>query len=358
MIISRTPFRISFFGGGTDYPAWYRQHGGAVLATSIDKYCYITCRHLPPFFNYKYRVVWSKNEMCNTIDEISHVGVRGILKHLKFERGLEVHHDGDLPARSGIGSSSAFTVGLLHALNALTGRMISKRELATESIHIEQEILHETVGSQDQVSTAFGGLNHIVFAPNGHISVKPITVSVERVDELCSHLMLFYTGIYRTASDIATNYVSDIESKTVQLKTLGSMVDESIEILNSSERIARFGKLLGEAWANKREIGSPITNARVDDIYSQACSSGALGGKLLGAGGGGFMLLFVEPTQQAKVREALSDLLHIPFMFESNGSQIIFFDPKENYDEAERDRSGREIADFREVGHMERVGGV
>ena len=199
MIISRTPFRISFFGGGTDYPAWYRKNGGAVLAATINKYCYISCRHLPPFFEHRYRIVYSKMENCQNIDSISHPSVRAVLSYLSINRGLEIHHDGDLPARSGMGSSSAFTVGLLHALYALNGQIIDKQRLCEESIHIEQELLKETVGSQDQVSAAYGGLNHIIFPSKGKIAVKPVPLTNNRIEELNSHLMLFYTGIKRTA---------------------------------------------------------------------------------------------------------------------------------------------------------------
>ena len=218
MIISRTPFRLSFFGGGTDYPAWYRKHGGSVLATTIDKYCYITCRNLPPFFEHRICVIYSKMEYCQTIDEIAHPAVREVLRYLHYDRGVEIHHDGDLPARSGMGSSSAFTVGLLHAMYALKGQMVSKHQLAMESIHLEQDILKETVGSQDQVLAAYGGLNHITFLPNGEISVRPMTITRERMRELNAHLMLFYTGIKRTASNIAESYVNGIEDRKRQLR--------------------------------------------------------------------------------------------------------------------------------------------
>src|SRR5437870_2397364 len=210
MIICRTPMRVSFFGGGTDYPAWYRQHGGAVLATTIDKYSYITCRYLPPFFEHKYSLVYSRIERRRRVDEIEHPAIREVIRYMNITRGLEIHHDADLPARSGMGSSSAFTVGLLHALYALTGRMPNKRQLATESVEIEQEILKEAVGSQDQVLAAYGGFNHITFLPNGEISVRSVTLTPERIRELNSHLMLFYTGIKRTAANIAESYVNGI----------------------------------------------------------------------------------------------------------------------------------------------------
>lgn len=349
MIISRTPFRISFFGGGTDYPAWYRKHGGAVLATTIDKYCYITCRYLPPFFEHRYCVIYSKMEYCQTLDEIAHPAVREVIRYLNYDRGLEIHHDGDLPARSGMGSSSAFTVGLLHALYALKGQMVSKRQLAIESIHLEQEVLKETVGSQDQVLAAYGGLNHINFLQNGDISVRPITISQDRMRELGSHLMLFYTGIKRTASNIADSFVSSIEDRKRQLRLMKELVDESISILNSGQDITGFGELLHEAWQAKRSLSPSVSNTLVDDIYEQAQSAGAIGGKLTGAGGGGFLLLFVPPSKQKRVRELLSNLIYVPFKFEFSGSQIIFFDEEEDYSAVEEARSKQSVDPFREL---------
>src|SRR5918996_167931 len=320
MIISRTPFRISFFGGGTDYPAWYRDHGGTVLGATIDKYCYLTCRYLPPFFKHRIRVVYSQIENCQTVDEIAHPAVREVLRFLRIDRGVEIHHDGDLPARSGMGSSSSFTVGLLHALYALQGQMPSKRQLALESIRVEQELINETVGSQDQVLAAFGGFNHVVFAANGEISVRPVTVSTDRLKELNSHLMLFYSGIDRTASDIAESYVTDLNGKKSHLRIMKHLVEESIAILNGGQDITAFGALLHEGWHAKRGLSAKVSNTRVDEIYALAMSKGALGGKLLGAGGGGFMLLFVPPAQQEQVREVLKKLIYVPFRFEFAGS--------------------------------------
>ena len=349
MIISRTPFRISFFGGGTDYPAWYRKHGGAVLATTIDKYCYLTCRYLPPFFEHRIRVVYSKIEDCQTVDEIAHPAVRGVLRYLNMDRGVEIHHDGDLPARSGMGSSSSFTVGLLHALYALKGHMPSKHQLAMESIHIEQELLKETVGSQDQVLAAYGGFNHITFLPDGEIAVRPMTLTRERISELNSLLMLFYTGIKRTASNIAESYVEDIESREKQLRIMSDMVDEAISILSSGQDITRFGALLHETWQAKRTLSSRVSNSYVDEIYEQARSAGAIGGKVTGAGGGGFMLLFVPPSRQREVREKLNKLVYVPFKFEFSGSQIIFYDPEKDYCEVEKLRDDQIVNAFREL---------
>ena len=342
MIISRTPYRISFFGGGTDYPAWYCQHGGAVIATTINKYCYLTCRYLPPFFEHRIRVVYSKIEDCLTIDEIQHPAVRAVLRYLHIERGLEIHHDGDLPARSGMGSSSAFTVGLLHALYALQGRMPGKHQLAMESIHVEQNCLQETVGSQDQVLAAYGGFKHVMFLPNGEISVRPITLPKERIEELNMHLMLFYTGKKRTASDIADSYVHDLDSKKRQLRIRKDLVEESIAILAGGNAITAFGELLHETWQFKRSLSHKVSNPLLDEIYEQAMTAGAIGGKVTGAGGGGFMLFFVPLAKQPAVKHALKRLIHVPFTFEYSGSQIIFAEPEEDYAELDIARFNEE----------------
>ncbi|MBI5684118.1 MAG: kinase [Verrucomicrobia bacterium] len=349
MIVSRTPFRISFFGGGTDYPTWSREHGGAVLATSIDKYCYLTCRYLPPFFEHRFRLVYSKIEACHAVGEITHPAAREVLRYMKMERGVEIHHDGDLPARSGMGSSSAFTVGLLNALYALKGRMPSKHQLAMESIQIEQEMVKETVGSQDQVMAAYGGLNHVVFHPNGEITVRPVALTHDSIRELNAHLMLFYTGIKRTAAHVAKSYVDQIGEKKKQLHTIRDMVDESISILNGGNDLAKFGDLLHEAWQAKRSLSSHVTNSDVDEIYEAARAAGALGGKLTGAGGGGFMLLFAPPSKQEAIRERLNKLLHVPFEFEFNGSQIIFLSHEVDYTDAENARANQSLQAFREL---------
>ena len=331
MIISRTPFRVSFFGGGTDYPGWYREHGGAVLVTTIDKYCYLTCRYLPPFFEHKIRIIYSKIENCMTVDEIRHPSAREVIRYLGIERGLEIHHDADLPARSGLGSSSAFTVGLLHALYALQGRMVGKTELTREAIHIEQEVLHETVGSQDQASTAHGGLNLITFHPSGDLVVTPVAVASGRIHELNDHLMLFYTGIKRTAETVARSYVEDINSKKRQLRLMKDLTDEAVTIFSTGVDLKAFGHLLHEAWEAKRSLSAQVSNSDVDDIYEVARSNGALGGKLLGAGGGGFFLLFAPPERHRAIREALNKLVYVPFRFEFSGSQVIFMDREQDY---------------------------
>lgn len=331
MIIVRIPYRVSFFGGGTDYPAWYRVHGGAVLASTIDKYLYLTCRYLPPFFPHRYRIVWSKTELCRDIDEIEHPAVREVLRFTGVDRGLEIHYDGDLPARSGVGSSSSFTVGLLHAVHALYGRMPSARQLAEEAMHIEQDLLHETVGSQDQVLTAHGGFNQVIFHPNGEIALRPMTLPGDRVRELNDHLMLFYTGIRRTASDVARTYVDDMEARAQPLGRIRAMVDQAVDVLAGGEDILRFGELLHEAWQLKRSLSDAVSTEEVDTIYAAARSAGAVGGKLLGAGGGGFMLLFVPPACREAIQRRLAALIHVPIRFEFSGSCVIFHDPGEAY---------------------------
>jgi D-glycero-alpha-D-manno-heptose-7-phosphate kinase len=349
MIISRTPYRISFFGGGTDYPAWFRKHGGEVLATTIDKYSYITCRYLPPFFDHRFCLRYSILEHCQTVAEIRHPAIREVLTYLNMDRGLEVHHDGDLPARSGMGSSSAFTVGFLHAVYALKGHMASKNQLAMESIYLEQERMKETVGSQDQVQAAFGGLNHIKFLPNGEVSVRPVTVSHRRLTELNSHLMLFYTGIKRTASNIAESYVTGIEDRKRPLRIMKDLVEESLEVLNSDRDITAFGELLHEAWQAKRSLSPRVSNSQVDELYGQAIQAGAVGGKLTGAGGGGFLLLFVEPSRQQEVRERMKQLIYVPFKFEFSGSHIIFCDREAEYAAEEQARATQQIREFQEL---------
>lgn len=338
MIISRTPFRISFFGGGTDYPLWYKDHGGVVLATSINKYCYITCRYLPPFFEYKYRIVYSNKEQVQTISEIDHPSVRECIRFMNFtdgDYGLEIHHDGDLPARTGLGSSSSFTIGLLNTLYALKGRMVTKRQLALDAIHVEQNMIKENVGSQDQTIASFGGFNKIEFNFDDgqhRIDVKPITLSSEKCQLLQDHLMLFFTGLSRTASEIAEEQIKQIPNKEKELIKMTEMVNDAIDILNGNDLdIIEFGKLLHNSWTIKRSLTDKITTSQIDKIYRDALNAGAIGGKLLGAGGGGFILLFVEPEFQHKVREKLRDLLYVPFKFENLGSQIIYYEPQDNF---------------------------
>jgi D-glycero-alpha-D-manno-heptose-7-phosphate kinase len=327
MIISRTPFRISFFGGGTDYPAWFRDHGGSVLATSINRYCYITCRFLPPFFEHKSRIVWSKIELVNGRNEVTHPIIREAIKFLGVEEGIEIHHEGDLPARSGLGSSSAAAVGILNALYALRGNMVSKYTLAREAIYLEQELLKENVGVQDQIQTAYGGFNRIDFAQDGSFVVRPIVIDENRQREFETHLILLYTGISRHASEIAGDQIKAIGSKQSELKEMMSTVDQGVDILVGGGDLADFGRLLHEAWLIKRRLSDKIAPSFVNDIYDRAMRAGALGGKLLGAGGGGFMLFFVKPEDHVNVLHALSELLVVPIELDRGGSQIIFYDP-------------------------------
>lgn len=326
MIISRSPFRISFFGGGTDYPAWYREHGGAVISTAINKYCYITCRYLPPFHDFKYLIRYYKREEAQTVDDIQHPSVKACLKFMDLDRGVDIVHHADLPARSGMGSSSTFTVGLLHALYALKHEMPTKRQLAIDAINIEQKVIGENVGSQDQTAAAFGGLNRIEFGGATEIQVRPYILAPERFEQLQQHMMLFFTGYARTASEIAKEQIRNIEKKTVDLRDMIALVDEAEKALvDKTNGLERFGQLLHDQWLIKRGMSSQITNGDIDRIYETGLKAGALGGKLLGAGGGGFMMFFAAPERQAAVKTALSKLLYVPMRFDHLGSQIIYF---------------------------------
>lgn len=332
MIITRTPFRISFFGGGTDYPIYYKENGGAVLSTTINKYCYIHCRYLPPFFDHRYRIRYTNREEVQNISDIEHPSVRECIKYLNLDKGIEMIHTSDIPAQSGIGSSSSFTVCFLNALYALQGKIVTKRQLAQDAINIEQNIIKENVGSQDQVAAAYGGFNKIEFGIESEFSVHPVTIGKEKLKNLQNHLMLFFTGFSRNASDIAGEQIKKTSEKKKELMAMCEMVDDAINILSHNHSdINDFGILLHTSWMIKRGLTNKITNIEIDKIYHSALDSGALGGKLLGAGGGGCILFFVEPEFQSKVREKLKDLIYIPFKFENLGSQIIYYEPKENF---------------------------
>jgi len=328
LIITKTPFRISFFGGGTDYPDWYKLHGGAVLATTIDKYCYISLRQLPPFFEHKHRIVYSKIENVQDIQEIEHPAVRAVMQWAGVSRGLEIHHDGDLPARSGLGSSSSFTVGLIHALKALDGLNFSKRQLAKNSIDIEQTLIGESVGSQDQISAAYGGFNRIDFHRDNTFTVESLILTAKRSQELHSHLMLCFTGFSRIASQIAKSKIDNLSKRETELHKMREMVDEGIYILQNNEgRIEDFGKLLNASWQYKRSLSDQVSTPEIDALYALAIKAGAIGGKILGAGGGGFMLIFAKPEKHHAIREALSGLVHVPFNFENSGSRVVLYEP-------------------------------
>lgn len=328
MIITRTPYRISFFGGGTDHPTWYEQNGGAVLSASINKFCYITCRFLPPFFKHKHRIVYSEQENVNHIDEIDHPSVRESMRFLRIKQGLEIHHDGDLPAMSGLGSSSSFTVGLLHALYGLNGRITTKRQLALDAIHVEQNMIKENVGSQDQTIAAFGGLNKIEFGGTSKISLTPITVTTERLDEFENHLLLFFTDFSRKASEIEAQKLKKFKDRGNELRAMAAMVPEGVSILKSRGDLTDFGKLLHEGWKLKRSLASVVSTDKIDAIYEAGIGAGAVGGKLLGAGGGGFMVFFAPPEKHKKIKDKLKNLLHVPFKIEHLGSQIIYYSPQ------------------------------
>jgi len=327
MIVTRTPFRISFFGGGTDYPTWFQEHGGVVVATTIDKYCYISCRFLPPFFEHKYRIVYSRIE--NVIDpaEIQHPSVRAILQHMGWDTGLEIHHDGDLPARSGLGSSSSFTVGLLNALKALEGSYISNEDLAALAIHIEQDVIQENVGSQDQISAAYGGFNRIEFCNDGKFRVNPVILKKDRLENFQGNLMLFFTGFSRIASEIAKSKIDNIRQRKEELSRMKEMADEAISILQGQGSLEEFGHLLDQGWQFKKKLSDKVSTSEIDQIYEAARNAGAMGGKLLGAGGGGFMLFFVKPEHQNQVRKCLDKLIHVPFRFENSGSRVVLYQP-------------------------------
>lgn len=332
MIITRTPFRISFFGGGSDYPNWYEEHGGAVLNTTINKYCYIMLRYFPPFFKYKYQIRYRLSEHCSRRELIKHPVARECLKFMNINNGVELVHTADLPARSGVGSSSSFTVGCLHALNALQGNLITKRQLALDAIHIEQDLVKENVGSQDQTAAAFGGLNRIDFDDITNIMVTPITLKENIKNNFQNNLMLFFTGFSRTASEVAGTYIPNLPKKNKRELIIMHQMVYTAEQMLINNKLDDFGRLLNDAWKIKKTFSKNISNNIIDEIYSKALNSGALGGKLCGAGSGGFLLLYVPKEKQHIVKKSLRKLLYVPFIFDSLGSQIIMYNQPELYD--------------------------
>ncbi|ADG94573.1 GHMP kinase [Arcobacter nitrofigilis DSM 7299] len=332
MIVSRTPHRISFFGGGTDYPEYYKQYGGKTLGVAINKYSYLNVRKLPPFFDYKHRIVYSNQENVNSLDDIIHPSVRETLKFLNVNLGLSIHHDGDIPARSGMGSSSAFTVGLLNSINALNGKICSKYDLTKDSIHIEQNLIKENVGSQDQTFAAYGGLNIINFLQNGEINVNPIIMKNKKLKEFQDNIMLFFSGLSRTASEVVEEQIKKTNINVPNLNKMKDLVDDAYDILiNKNRNLREFGELLNYTWELKKSLSSKVSNNNIDNMYEKAINAGAIGGKLLGAGGGGFMAFYVEKDKQLSVIDALKGYLHIPFDFDFEGSKIIVYEP--NYKE-------------------------
>jgi D-glycero-alpha-D-manno-heptose-7-phosphate kinase len=328
MIVTRTPFRISLFGGGTDFPDWFRNHGGAVLGMAIDKYCYLSVRVLPPFFEHRHRIVYSKVELVNDIESIRHPAVRGALGMMNIQTGIEIHHDADLPARSGLGSSSSFSVGLLHALHALRGEMVTKRDLCNEAIYLEQEVLKESVGCQDQVWASFGGFNRIDFPKEGNFRVTPIVMTEDRRKTIVDSVMFFFSGFTRFSSEIAAEQLSNMDKSADQRHRIHAMVDEAAEMIGSRNfNLREFGSLLHESWTLKKKLGSNVSTSRIDEIYDVARSAGAYGGKLLGAGGGGFIAFIVEPGKRDAVRKALSNLIHVSVGIDTDGTKIAVYEP-------------------------------
>jgi D-glycero-alpha-D-manno-heptose-7-phosphate kinase len=325
MAISRTPYRISFFGGGTDYPDWYRTHGGAVLSMAINKYCYITGRHLPPFFGIKHRIVWSHIETVGAISEILHPAVRAGLQATAYDddEGVELHHQGDLPARSGIGSSSAFAVGLINVLHAMRGAGIERQQLAQAAIDLEQNKLKEAVGCQDQVASAYGGFNVIRFRPDGGFSVEPIGLTDAQREEFERRLVVVYTGTSRLSSSLSKQLIDNFDARAKSLEQMQAMVPAAVELLRRSD-FDSFGRLLHETWKLKRSLTGAISTSVIDRIYDDALRAGALGGKLLGAGGAGFMVFVVPVERQPQVHEALAHLVSVPVRVDFTGSTIIY----------------------------------
>ena len=324
MIITKTPYRVSFFGGGTDFPLWYRENGGSVISTAINQFCYVSVRRKPPFFPHKHRFVYSEMEDVSEVKDIKHPAIKGVLQWLQWEEGLEIHHDGDLPARSGLGSSSAFTVGLLNAMYQLMGRATSFQQLAKDAIHVEQEVIGEVVGSQDQIAVACGGFNRIDFLPEGGWLVKPVSVSSTRLQQLQDHLLLYFTGFSRFASQIEASKLVNFSSRKQELHRMMQMVTDAERLLiDESRDLHEFGSMLQEAWEYKKSLSTGVTTTAIDDIYNRAIAAGAIGGKILGAGGGGFMLFFVSPENQPAVRKALNGFIEVPFSFEQEGSRVV-----------------------------------
>ena len=322
MIISKTPYRISFFGGGTDYPSWFKENEGKILSTTIDKYVYLSLKNLGPYFSYKHRIIWSKVENVNDAKLIQHNVVREMLEYFKIKDGVEIHYQGDLPARSGMGSSSSFVVGLMNAFLIKKKLQLSKKNLAKKSIFFEHNILKEIVGIQDQISASFGGLNKLDIKKNGDFDVKKIKIN-KQIKNLDKNLVLLFTGIQRTANEIAGQYVSKLKKdKIMEMKEINFQVEEAEQLLLKN-KFDDFGKLLNDGWKLKKSLSKVISNKKIDDLYEISINNGALGGKLLGAGGGGFMLLYIPYHNQKKFFKRIKNVINVPFNFSEESSQII-----------------------------------
>ena len=326
MIITKTPFRMSFFGGGTDFNGFFNEHGGAVLSTTFDKYAYVTVRHLPPFFDYKNHITYSKEEKVNSISDIVHPAIRNAMQWLNLDR-IRMTYEADLPARSGLGTSSSFAVGMLSAFYALKGEYADKRKLADDAIYLERTLCKESGGIQDQIAASFGGFNRINFSRDGY-SVNPLIISSERKKKLNDNLMLFFTGFSRFSSDIQKGTEQSMKDKTQQLLEMYHLVDEAEKILtDKNTSLDEFGKLLDYSWKLKRGISSGISTISIDEQYEKANKAGALGGKLLGAGGGGFLLFYVPAEKQEAVKKAMEDQMYVPFIFENEGTKVSYYGP-------------------------------
>lgn len=339
MVITKTPFRMSFFGGGTDMEEYFKENGGAVLSTTFDKYCYVNVRHLPRFFEYSTELSYSKIERVTDIKDVQHPAIREAMKMLNMYE-IRLTYEADLPARSGLGTSSSFAVGMLNAFYALKGKYADKKKLADRAIYLERVLCKEAGGWQDQIAAAYGGFNRINFGPEGY-EVLPVVISPERKRQLNENLLMFFTGFTRFSSDIQkVNHISSGEEKRRKLKKMYDLVDEAEKVLTDKNRdLDDFGKLLDITWKLKRQTGSSISTDNIDKLYAKAMRAGAIGGKLLGAGGGGFLVFYVRSEQQESVKRAMSDLMQIPFEFENGGTRIIHYSP-ENYDPVARFRGG------------------
>ncbi len=328
MIITRTPFRMSFFGGGTDMEEFFKEYGGAVLSTSFDKYCYVNVRHLPRFFDYSTELSYSKIERVTEIENIDHPAVRNAMKMLDMHE-IRLTYEADLPARSGLGTSSSFAVGMLNAFYALKGKYADKKKLADEAIYLERVLCNEAGGWQDQIAASFGGLNRINFGANGY-DVLPVIIKPERKKQLNDNLLMFFTGFTRFSSEVQKANKLDDKSKIAQLREMYSLVDEAEKVLtDKNSDLNEFGRLLDYTWKLKRQTGSAVSTDGIDGLYQKGIEAGAIGGKLLGAGGGGFMIFYVQPEYQDSVVKAMSDLLYIPFRFEESGTRVIHYTPEE-----------------------------
>lgn len=323
MVITQTPFRMSFFGGGTDFEGFYKKYGGSVISTTFDKYCFVTVSHLPRFFDYKNQLTYRKIERTNTVDEIEHPAVREAMRYLDMHE-LRMVYEADLPARSGLGTSSSFVVGMLNAFYALKGKYVDKMKLAQDAIYVERVLCQESGGVQDQIAASFGGLNRIDFNADGYV-VNPVIISKERKRELNQNLMLFFTGFSRFSSDIAKGQEKATSGNIAELKAMLELVDCAQAILTSKGSLVEFGRLLDDEWKIKRALTNEISNDSIDGLYRKAIEAGAVGGKLLGAGGGGFLLFYVELDKQEYVKKALEDLLYVPFEFEDGGTRILYY---------------------------------